>query len=48
MSKHQHKLNRQRKKREPRAVFDIRSEPLHADIRLDRRARNPVRPLTVL
>jgi hypothetical protein len=31
MPKRQHELDRQRKKREPRAVSDIGAEPLHAD-----------------
>jgi hypothetical protein len=34
MSECKNQLYRQRKKRQPRAVFDIRSEPLHADLRL--------------
>jgi hypothetical protein len=31
MPKRQHELDRQRKKREPRALLDVRAEPLHAD-----------------
>jgi hypothetical protein len=47
MSEREHKLQRQRKQREPRAAFDVRPEPLHAAMRLDRSARNPLRPFTV-
>jgi hypothetical protein len=34
MPERKHKLDSQRKKRQPRAMFDVRSEPLHADTRL--------------
>ena len=34
MPERKRKLNSQRKKREPRAMLDVRSEPLHTEIRL--------------
>jgi hypothetical protein len=39
----QRELNEQRKQREPRAAFDIRTEPFHAETRLgSRRTSLPV------
>ena len=32
MPERQHKLDRQRQQREPRPLFDVRAEPLHADM----------------
>jgi hypothetical protein len=34
MPERQHELNGQREKRQPRAVLDVRTKPLHADRRL--------------
>jgi hypothetical protein len=34
MPEREQKLQRQRKQRQPRAAFDVRSEPPHADVRL--------------
>jgi len=48
MPERQHKLHRQRKQREPRASFDLRSEPLHISKRLHRASGNSIRPLAVL
>ena len=37
LNERKRKLQSQRKQREPRAMFDVRSQPLHADRRLHRR-----------
>jgi hypothetical protein len=39
MPERQHKLERQREKREPRTNLDVRSKPLHADRRAPHRTR---------
>lgn len=39
MPERQRKLDRERKQRQPRAVFEVFSEPVHDDVRLPRTAK---------